>query len=241
MDLVKITDGNIRTDSLTVSKVFGKSHKHILRDIQALDCSKEFTESNFGPSEYKDSTGRTLPMYTMTRDGWSFLVMGFTGKKAAKFKEKFISAFNEMEKQLSNKSNLPDFTNPAEAARAWATEFEQRQIAEKTIAEQKPKVLFADSVSASDDTILVGELSKMITVKGRKGYGQNKLFSTLRADGYLIKGSRTDWNMPTQYSMNLGLFIIQERTILNGDEPRITKTPRVTGKGQMYFINKYSS
>lgn len=76
----------------------------MLRDIQALDCSKEFTESNFGLSKYKDSTGKYNPMYYITKDGFTFLVMGYRGKKAAEFKEAYISAFNKMESILKEKS-----------------------------------------------------------------------------------------------------------------------------------------
>lgn len=90
------------TTSMNIAEVFGKQHAHVLRDIKELDCSKEFAASNFGLSEYTDSTGRKLPMYTMTRDGFTFLVMGYRGKKAAKFKEEYIKAFNRMEKELSS-------------------------------------------------------------------------------------------------------------------------------------------
>lgn len=90
------------TTSMNVAEVFGKQHKNVLQDIRNLDCSEEFTQLNFQPSEYTDTTGRKLPMYTMTRDGFTFLVMGYRGKKAAKFKEEYIKAFNRMEKELSN-------------------------------------------------------------------------------------------------------------------------------------------
>lgn len=90
------------TTSMNVAEVFGKQHKNVLRDIKELDCSEEFRKLNFELSEYTDSTGRKLPMYTMTRDGFTFLVMGYRGKKAAKFKEEYIKAFNRMEKELSS-------------------------------------------------------------------------------------------------------------------------------------------
>lgn len=90
------------TTSMNVAEVFGKQHKNVLQDIRNLDCSEEFTRLNFQPSEYTDSTGRKLPMYTITRDGFTFLVMGYRGKKAAKFKEEYIKAFNRMEKELSS-------------------------------------------------------------------------------------------------------------------------------------------
>lgn len=98
--LVMVDHGVPVTTSLRVAEIFKKQHKHVLRAIQNLDCSKDFTERNFGLSEYKDSTGRKLPMYEMTKDGFVFLAMGFTGKEAAQFKEAYINAFNWMQEEL---------------------------------------------------------------------------------------------------------------------------------------------
>ena len=98
--LVFIDNGETVTDSLTVAEVFGKDHKHVLRDIRSMECSEEFAESNFGLSSYEDSTGRSLPKYIITQDGFSFLVMGYTGKEAARFKEMYINEFNRMRQQL---------------------------------------------------------------------------------------------------------------------------------------------
>lgn len=103
----------------------------------------------------------------------------------------------------------------------------------------KPKEIFADAVSASDTSILIGELAKIIKQNG-VNIGQNRLFEWMRNNGYLISRKGTDYNMPTQKSMELGLFEIKERTINNPDgSVRITKTVLVTGKGQQYFINKF--
>ncbi len=105
----------------------------------------------------------------------------------------------------------------------------------------KPKALFADAVSTSHTSILVGELAKIIKQNG-VDMGQNRLFAWLRENGYLIKRKGTDFNMPTQKSMDLKLFEIKERTIVNPDDStRITKTSKVTGKGQQYFINLFLS
>ena len=113
------------------------------------------------------------------------------------------------------------------------------QEKDRLLAEQKPKVLFADAVSTSHTSILVGELAKLINQNG-VDIGQNRLFEWLRDNGFLIKRNGSDYNMPTQYSMDLGLFEIKERSIANPDgSVRITKTPKVTGKGQQYFINKF--
>lgn len=124
----------------------------------------------------------------------------------------------------------------------------QKLLAERdeTIAKQKeqidtltPKGIFADSVSASDTTILIGELAKIIKQNGTD-MGQNRLFQWLRDKKYLIGRKGTDYNMPTQKAMKLGLFTIKETTINHSDgHVSISKTPKVTGKGQVYFVNKF--
>lgn len=104
----------------------------------------------------------------------------------------------------------------------------------------KPKALFADAVEASETSILIGDLAKLIKQNG-VDIGQKRLFAWLRDHGYLIK-SGASANMPTQKSMELGLFEVKERTINNPDgSVRITRTTKVTGKGQTYFVNKFLS
>lgn len=110
---------------------------------------------------------------------------------------------------------------------------------DKQIEEMKPKALFADAVATSHTSILVGELAKILKQNGID-MGQKRLFAWLREKGYLIKRQGTDYNMPTQKAMDLGLFEIKEGSYVNGSGVNITtKTPKVTGKGQQYFINKF--
>ena len=110
---------------------------------------------------------------------------------------------------------------------------------DKVIEEMKPKVVFADAVATSHTSILVGELAKILKQNGID-MGQKRLFAWLREKGYLIKRQGTDYNMPTQKAMDLGLFEIKEGSYVNGSGVNITtKTPKVTGKGQQYFINKF--
>jgi anti-repressor protein len=109
----------------------------------------------------------------------------------------------------------------------------------RQLEEQKPKVIFADSVQASKTSILVGDLAKIIKQNGHE-IGGVRLFAWLRENGYLIKRKGTDYNMPTQKAMELGLFEIKETSISHADgHISISKTPKVTGKGQVYFINKF--
>ena len=138
-----------------------------------------------------------------------------------------------LEKALTS----PDFL--IKLATELKEEKEQRQALEEEKKLNAPKVVFADAVSTSKTSILVGELSKILKQNGIN-IGQNRLFSWLRENDYLIKRKGTDWNMPTQKSMDMKLFEIKESTHLNGNGVNVTtKTPKVTGKGQQYFINKF--
>jgi len=97
---IKLHDGKMATTSLNVSEVFNRRHKDVIRKIENLECSQEFNERNFTPVDYTDKKGEARKAYEITRDGFTFLAMGFTGKKAAQFKEAYIEAFNQMEAKL---------------------------------------------------------------------------------------------------------------------------------------------
>lgn len=140
-----------------------------------------------------------------------------------------------------------DFNSP-EKVMARALKFAEKRLnvlqleneeQKKKIEEQKPKVLFANSVETSKTSILVGELAKIIKQNGHD-IGQNRLFEWLRKNGYLISRRGTDYNMPTQRAMELGLFEIKETSITHSDgHVSVNKTTKVTGKGQVYFVNKF--
>lgn len=240
--LVFIENGRPVTDSLTVAATFGKRHADVMRDIRSLDSSEEFNQRNFAQVNYVDGANRKYPKYLITQDGFSFLVMGYTGKEAAHFKEMYINEFNRMREELSKPTDLEKFLlNPdtiIKIAENWKTEQKLRLAAEKKIEENKPKVIFAEALEVSNSTILIGELAKLLKQNGIE-IGQNRLFERLRKEGYL--GNKGEYyNIPTQRSMELGLFEIKTRSINNPDGSiRVTKTTKVTGKGQIYFINKF--
>jgi len=132
-----------------------------------------------------------------------------------------------------------DFNSP-EKIMARALKIADRKIIklEATIEEQKPKVIFANAVSASHTSILVGDFAKLMRQNGLN-FGQNRMFAWLRENGYLISRKGNSWNMPTQKAMDLGLFEIKETTINHSDgHISINKTPKITGKGQLYFADK---
>ena len=131
---------------------------------------------------------------------------------------------------VNNKNGLADLLQQA------ADQLKSKDI---QIEEMKPKARFADSVTASKSTILIGELAKIIRGNG-VDIGANRLFRWMREHGYLINRKGSDWNMPTQRAMNQGLFKIKETTINHSDgTTSISKTTKVTGKGQQYFVNMF--
>nr|DAP35714.1 MAG TPA: repressor domain protein [Caudoviricetes sp.] len=147
------------------------------------------------------------------------------------------------EQTLERALTSPDFL--IELATQLKVEQEQRKQLETTVAAQnkqmeqdKPKVLFADSVTASSSSILIGELAKLIKQNG-VDIGQRRLFEWMRVNGYLIKRKCSEYNLPTQRSMEQGLMEIKETSVVHTGYTTISKTPKVTGKGQVYFINLF--
>lgn len=135
--------------------------------------------------------------------------------------------------------NAPQLTRSQLLATALIAAHEELEEKDKQIETMKPKALFADAVSASKKSILVGEMAKLLSQNGIN-IGQNRLFDWLRRNGYLIKDpKRSDYNLPTQRSMEMGLFEIKETTIQHSDHISINRTPKISGRGQVYFVNLF--
>ncbi|MCT1228193.1 oxidoreductase [Lactococcus lactis] len=183
------------------------------------------------PQSYpiKNGNGRIqlLDDYALTIDTAKHLAMQSQTKKGREYRTYFI--------QVEKAWNSPDMVMKRALQIA-----DKRVIAlENQNAEMKPKALFADSVAASQNSILVGHLAKLLRQNGYE-IGQNRLFERLRNQGWLSNRKGEDWNMPTQKSLDRRYFEIKETTHNNADgSVRITKTPKVTGKGQIYFVNKF--
>ena len=153
------------------------------------------------------------------------------GKQARQYFIQLEKDWNSPEKVMARALQI--------AEREIKTLTEQKTVLETQITADRPKVLFAEAVTASSTSILIGELAKLLKQNG-VNIGQNRMFVWMRENGYLISRKGTDYNMPTQRAMELGLFSIKETTITHADgHIMVSKTPKVTGKGQQYFIEKF--
>ena len=195
---------------------------------EGLDFEGVVTTTPFNPN-YPDGKQQEIKDYALTIEMAKHLAMMSGTEKGYQVRDYFI--------KVEQAWNSPEMVmkRALEIANAKVKALETQN------AEMKPKALFADAVSVSETSILVGELAKLLKQNGVE-IGQNRLFAWLRRNGYLISRRGNDYNMPTQKSMNLGLFKIKETSITHADgHVTVNKTPKVTGKGQQYFINKFLS
>jgi len=223
--IIESKDGKLLVRSTDVANEFVKDHDNVLRDIRTMDCSREFTSLNFEVSTYVDSQGVTKPCYLMTRDGFSFLVMGFTGKMAARFKEAYINAFNRMEHKLRNRAiALP--SNYIEALKALVVSEEARMIAETQAEENQEKAEIVDLIVETGDNYTMQQAANVL------GSGRKDFFTWLRANNYLQSN-----NEPYQkYIRQSPFFVVKERP----KDGHVYHTPFVTPRGLAYFAKKFS-
>ena len=231
MDLIKVM---VKNDQQLVSA------REVLEKVGLKTRFSRWVDQNFGEFEegvdftsvktftvVNNGARRELDDYALTLDMAKELCMMARTDAGKELRRYFI--------ELERKWNDPQEV----VKRGYAILQNENARLKIELETAKPKALFADSVAASDTTILIGELAKIIRGNG-VDIGANRLFKWLRENGYLISRKGSDYNMPTQKSMELGLFKIIERTINQSDgSSRICKTTKVTGKGQQYFVNKF--
>lgn len=239
--------GEVRTMSIENTPYFvGKDIGEILgydRPDKALD---KHVDDEDKLMVQIGTSGQNRNMYVINESGLYSLILSSKMPKAKEFKRWVTSEVlpsirkngaymtgETLEKALTS----PDFL--IDLATKLKEEQEQRKQLEERVKQDKPKVLFAESVETASNSCLVGELAKLISQNGHE-IGQNRLFTWLRSNGYLIKRKGENYNLPSQYSMDLGLMEIKKRSINNPDGTvRTTSTTKITGKGQIYFINKF--
>jgi anti-repressor protein len=212
-------------------------HSNSTEMVRTIDDSEKLNSTIL-------SAGQNREVTFLTEDGLYEILMLSRKPIAKQFKTQVKQILKEIRRvglyatpqKLEEMLNDPD--TMIKTLQALKTEREKVAVLKEKVAEDKPKVIFADAVSVSATTILVGDLAKIIKQNGID-IGGTRLFRWLRDNGYLIKRNGTDYNMPTQKSMELDLFEIKETVITHSDgHTTISKTPKVTGKGQVYFINK---
>ena len=186
----------------------------------------------------RDSIGRNRNTPIINESGLYYLVLSSKLPSAKKFK-RWVTSEVLPALRKTGQYQVNELSGSELMAKALIEAQSVLAAKDKQIEEMKPKVVFADAVATSHTSILVGELAKILKQNGIE-MGQKRLFAWLREKGYLIKRKGTDYNMPTQKAMELGLFEIKEGSYVNGSGVNITtKTPKITGQGQQYFINKF--
>lgn len=196
------------------------------------------TEDKMDGVTIRDSIGRNQKPVLINESGLYSLVLSSKLPSAKKFK-RWVTSEVLPALRKTGQYQVKELSGSELMAKALIEAQSVLAAKDKQIEEMKPKALFADAVATSHTSILVGELAKILKQNGID-MGQKRLFAWLREKGYLIKRQGTDYNMPTQKAMDLGLFEIKEGSYVNGSGVNITtKTPKVTGKGQQYFINKF--
>jgi Rha family phage regulatory protein len=207
-DLVTLNAKNEAvTTSMKVAAKFGKQHKNVLQSIEALDCSAEFRKLNFQLSSFTvPGNRRPYPMVEMTRDGFTFLVMGFTGSTAAQFKEEYIAAFNKMEQSQRNRQPEAPELASVETVRYLLGEYDKKAAeVEKLQAQTEkmaPKAKFYDAVSNARGNVNLQTAAKML------GRGPNKMTALLRDMGILFY-TRNGINVPAQRHIDPGHFVVK--------------------------------
>lgn len=203
----------------------------------------EDDRQNYQNGTFESNRGLTI----INESGLYSLILSSKMPKAKEFKRwvtsEVIPAIRKTGGYIAGSENMTDAEIMAKAVLVAQSTIRQRdqriKELESDVAAAKPKVLFADAVSASDSTILIGDLAKLIKQNGHP-IGQKRLFCWMREQGYLIKRQGADYNSPTQRAMEMGLFKIKETAISHSDgHVSVSKTTKVTGKGQQYFINKF--
>ncbi|EGT3836812.1 phage antirepressor KilAC domain-containing protein [Clostridioides difficile] len=221
----------------TAKRNFTENKKYFIENVDYFEVSTKIIPSLelYGFSKFAPNG------ILITESGYLMLVKSLTDDLAWTVQRELVNNYFRVKEQ---QPKLP--TTYKEALQQLLIEVEEKeqlqlenQEKDKVIQLQQPKVLFADSVASSDNSILVGELAKLLRQNGIDT-GQNRLFDWLRNNGYLIKRKGEDYNTPTQKSVDLGVIETKEGTRVHPDgHTSITKTPKITGKGQIYFINKF--
>jgi phage antirepressor YoqD-like protein len=220
--------------SLQIAEVTGKLHKDVLEAIRNMESAwVKVNGRKFPLVEYKDAKGEMRPMYQLNKTECLYVATKFKDEARARL----VIRWEELERErMAGGFQIPQ--NFSEALRLAAEQAERVEVQQRQIEAMKPKALFADAVATSDRSCLVAELAKILQQNG-VNIGQNRLFDWLRKNGYLCSKGEY-YNQPTQRAMEMGLFEVKKTAINKPDgSVLVSCTTKVTGKGQVYFVNKF--
>jgi len=227
------TNEPLTMSSLEIAEMCDKRHDAVMRDIKTMLEQLNIVDHTF-VGNYKATNGKLNPCYNLDKEYSICLVAGYN----VKYRMKIIKRWQELENITPA---LPNFTDPAEAAIAWAGQYKQNQTLqielkakEEYLAEVKPMVTFAETIAKSDDCILMNALAHLAQNDISIKIGERRLWDLLR-NWELIQKSST---LPTQKAQELGIFSLQERIIMHNSGSRVHITTKINGKGQQYIINK---
>lgn len=241
IQIFKYENNDVRTVEMNGEPWF------VLKDVCAVlgishitDTAKRMDEDEVGQTEVIDSMGRKQSTYVINESGLYNVILRSDKPEAKPFRKwvtsEVLPSIRKTGGYIAGQESMSDSELMAKALLVA-----KRQIDAKTaqIEEMTPKAVFADAVAASKTSILIGELAKILRQNGVEDMGQQRLFEWMRNNGFLIRRKATDRNMPTQRAIEQGLMEVKETTICHSDgHTSISKTPKVTGKGQVYFVNR---
>ena len=224
-NLMVLESSNVLTmSSLEIAELTGKQHKNVLADIRKMLDDLEIDSAIFS-AQYKDSTGRSLPMFNLPKEETICLIAGYN----AQVRMRIIKRWQELEQKESAQFKMPKTLSEALLlAGQQAALAEERQ---RLLEQQKPKVEFAETVERSDGTLTMGEFAKLLPKEWK--IGRNKLFKWLRDNKYLMKD-----NVPYQRYVNEGLFEVTETVSEYDSQDYINLLTLITGKGQLHVTGK---
>lgn len=234
---------SVRTLQINGNPFFvGKDVAQILGYAKPTDAVRKRVDAEDRGISKMETPSGAQEIVVINESGLYSLILGSKLPKAKQFKRWVTSDVLPKIRQTGMYATDQLLDDPDLAIRAFQAlkeEREIRKVLELKNAELQPKAIFADAVTASATTILIGDLAKILKQNGIE-IGQKRLYEWLRENGYLIKRKGSDWNSPTQRSMELGLFKIKETAVTHSDgHTTVNKTTKVTGKGQQYFINLF--
>lgn len=233
-------EGTLLVESREVAEMTEVRHADLMRSISGyiriLENAKLRSQDFFISSNYKvEGNNKTYDCFLLTRKGCDMVANKMTGEKGVLFTAAYVTQFEQMERRLSS-PQIPQ--SLPEALRLAADLAEQKEMLKLQIERDRPKVVFAEALETSRDSVLVADMAKILKQNGIE-IGEIRFFKWLRENGYLIKAG-SERNMPTQRSMELKIMEIKIGQRASATEGfKQTRTPKITGKGQIYFINKF--